>query len=252
MTNLIKLLPGSVVDVKGHHIYSNGTYICTRVNTTQGYWLIKTDELEGFNIFIKDLSSLSTNLTRKGYAGPRIVDDYVCHDHRCFPKSITGCSGCHYQGNPYPNYFWLGEYVWDKVWKKRHKVIAIELFFDIRDLDLDPDKIPEWEIRRIKEIGDFLSPELHREYYQILYEAFGGLKPVFLYTLAGFTRKSKFEFHELTRAGKRTGYIPDLEQTKYICSELCIYGKGSLKCFGCPTRDFIDELKPNLENSHDL
>ena len=57
----------------------------------------------------------------------------------------------------------------------------------------------------------------------------------------GLTRKTYFYYTDIHLV-RRNSYFPDLEQLNYICSDLCIFGKGSPKCLKCEIKKIQNDI----------
>lgn len=195
------------------------------------------------------------NPERLGYVGNDVFqgEDYLCHDDRCFPGSLSGCQGCLYQDLTKQRklYFECGDTVYDKSTKRIAKIIEVSLSLSIPPIDADDERM----LNKLKyicynehyeegvDVVLSIYPIRHiANYIKLL--VVEGIKQVYhqVYKLDSFTTKTWYRAEDL-RLVKRNKITLNVDQLEDICKNLCIFGEGSEKCKECKTGKIRGELK---------
>ena len=193
------------------------------------------------------------NPERLGYVGDDVFqgEDYLCHDDRCFPGSLSGCQDCLYQDLTKQRklYFECGDTVYDKSTKRIAKIVEVSLSLSIPPTDDERmlnnlmyisynEHYKEGvdvvlSINPIRHIASYIrlldSEKIKQKYHQV-------------YKLDGFTTKTWYRAEDL-RLVKRDKITLNVDQLEEICKSLCIFGEGSDKCKECKTGKIRGEIK---------
>ena len=264
MTKPIRILPGEVIHEERPETRYSNKISQDLVVTSVGYIDKHDTELRliianNDNIFgpilqcikYSQLKSDKIYYTRKGFGLKNLnvfsSEDYFCHDHRCFPSDLGGCTFCQYSERSKQRKVLLypGDEVYVPKYKKNAKIMKAVLgyqftkeqqdqigsttvfFRDNGILLLDNERGYSVVIKRINEYGyDRLG------IYYIL-DTIGGT----------------FAYTDL-RISKRRSYLIDIKQLDYVCSEICIYGKDSEKCKNCETNKYKESIKNDIQGDY--
>lgn len=218
MTNLIKFRVGDIIVDKGKKLLltnkrEDGSWIARSVLPQSLTKLILSGDLRSF----KRIRHLGED--------PLNGEDWICHDQRCFPSTISdGCEGCRYKKllRERKRYFEPGDEVWIPSEKRSDKIKEAVLVFQRKPRETPIEFLTSsyytleglesfiWSVR----FRTWTSRQLYQDYYR---------------------------WDEL-RLIKRKRHFLNKEQLLYICSDLCIFGKGSTKCEECKTKKLYYDL----------
>ena len=258
MTNLIRKLPGHILKIEwkgSYDRYPNGNYILTEIDSEGNlrFTFIATPP-SLVAVRSQELELRTQSIEKLGYIGPRLEDDWLCHDDNCGPKKVTGCTDCPYSKKVGANFFYPGDNCYDPVWKKKYKVESVQLGLRLKcGEDLGWEKVfdsyrggcyklftPGYYsiLSSHQNMDDFIRILAAKSYEQLREDC---VTPVYLYKLDKLSRKTWMEYDDIKRA-RRRNFLINLEQMDWICNELCLYGIGSEQCKTCKTEQIRNDL----------
>ena len=192
--------------------------------------------------------------SRIGYILPGNVfdtEDYLCHDHRCFPSDLGGCTLCQYseRSKQRKRFFYPGDEVYVPEFKKVAKVEVASIGFNFAGLEREYESLRGYTCGNLGRKSVLVAREMKSNCDLIVtaIKLYSKDRLGVYYKMEGI---GGFYSYSEIRIAKRKNYLIDLEQLDYICSEICLYGKGSPKCERCETKKYKDSIRNDLQRNY--
>lgn len=257
MIRPIKILPGEVIHYKIPDDHIDRKLLIVAVRIDCGELCVEASDNDTGSTYNFRYSRFLVNkkyCTRVGFVlkiNMFDTEDYLCHDHRCYPSNLGGCSFCQYSGRSKQRkkLFYPGDEVYVPEYKKTAEIEIATLGFDFTELDREYAVLKRTYDSGILGRNNVLAYNGGRSLNSIIAAA----KQYQLERL-GIYYKMKdiggFYRYDEIRMVKRKNYLIDLEQLDYICSEICLYGNGSSECKKCETKKYKDSIKDDLQRDY--
>jgi len=258
MISPIKILPGEEIHEKiPGYIDRNIIIISVFIKSGEKYIEFR-DNRNGYLYEARYLQMFSKGnqkyYTRIGYILPGNIfdtEDYLCHDHRCFPSDLGGCTLCQYseRSKQRKQFFYPGDEVYVPEFKKIAKVEAASIGFNFAGLEHEYASLSDYTCGNLGRKSVLIAREMKSNCYLIVTatKLYSKNRLGVYYKMEGI---GGFYSYSEIRIVKRKNYLIDLEQLDYICSEICLYGKGSPECEKCETKKYKDSIRNDLQRDY--